>query len=255
MRRDRQLGLVYRKNPDDQRGGPRSGAGRPPLLLPNGRRLHSRVARRPRVTAREPVHVVLRVDRALGRLRRRSAYHAIRLAMQTAAKAGKIRVVHVSIQRHHIHLLVEAANERDLATGMKGLEISAAKRLNAAITLDRRLERRRRGQVFVTRYHAEIIRSPRQARRALAYVLNNWRHHREDLEGVAQRRAPIDPYSSAIAFDGWRDRPANAGLPIGYEPLPVEVPRSWLLTDGWRRHGAVSVHEVPGPPARVSGAT
>ena len=246
MRRDRQLGLIYRENPDDRRGGPREGAGRPPILLPNGRRLHSRVARRPRVTAREPVHVVLRVDRALGRLRRRSAYHAMRLALQTAAKAGKIRVVHVSIQRHHIHLLVEAGSERDLATGMKGLEISAAKRLNRAITRDRRLPERRRGQVFVTRYHAEIIKSPRQARRALAYVLNNWRHHREDLEGAAQRRAPIDPYSSAIAFDGWCDRPAHAGLPIGYQPLPVEVPRSWLLTEGWRRHGAVSVHEVPG---------
>ena len=241
------MALVYRKDPEDKRGGPRDGAGRPPILLPNGRRLHSRVARRPRITAREPVHVVLRVDRALGRLRRRSAYHAIRLAILTAAVLGKIRVVHVSIQRHHIHLLVEAGSAQDLAAGMKGLEISAAKRLNRAITLDRRLTERRRGQVFVTRYHAEVIRSPRQARRALACVLNNWRHHREDLEGVAQRRAPIDPYSSAIAFDGWRDRPANAGLPIGYQPLPVEVPRSWLLVDGWRRHGAVSVDEVPGP--------
>jgi len=50
------------------------------------------------VTPRTPVHVVLRVTEAVGRLRRRHAYHAIRLAILTAAVLGLIRVVHVSIQ-------------------------------------------------------------------------------------------------------------------------------------------------------------
>ena len=48
-----------------------------------------------------------------------------------------------------------------------------------------KLVERRRGNVFVDRYHAEKITNPRQARRALAYVLNNWRKHFEDRDGVA----------------------------------------------------------------------
>ena len=47
------------------------------------------------------------------------------------------------------------------------------------------------GKVFPDRYHAQIIRTPRQARHALAYVLNNWRKHGEnklaDRKGLADR--------------------------------------------------------------------
>ena len=28
-------------------------------------------------------------------------------------------------------------------------------------------------------------------------------------------------------------------------------PRTWLLSEGWRRHGLVSVYEVPGPRRSV----
>jgi hypothetical protein len=30
-----------------------------------------------------------------------------------------------------------------------------------------------------------------------------------------------------------------------YDPLVVFRPRSWLLRDGWRRTGAISVWDVP----------
>jgi REP element-mobilizing transposase RayT len=240
-RRTRQQALEFRTW-----GGKRAGAGRKAVPRP-GERPHRWVRKRPALTAREPVHVVLRVTREVGRLRRRSAYHAVRKAMLVAADKGVIRLVHVSIQQNHIHLLVEAADERDLARGMQGFEISAARRLNAAVARDRGRSKPRRGSVFVRRYHAEIIDSPRRARHALAYVLNNWRRHREDLAGVAQRRMPVDPYASGISFDGW-DRPVPRGaLPDAYEPLPVAEAASWLLTTGWRRHGPIGVGEVPGP--------
>ena len=244
-----QTALDFRRDKNGQkRGGKRKNAGRKPVhLLPSGKPLHRRVRKRAPVSSRTPVHVVLRVTEAVGRLRRRHTYHAIRLAILTAPVLGLIRVVHVSIQRNHIHLLVEAANEQALARGMQGLQISAARRLNAAVTIERRLDQPRRGQVFVTRYHAEIIRTPRQARHALAYVLNNWRRHREDLGGAAQRRAQVDPYSSGIAFGGWHGITSPFTAPADYQPLPVEVARSWLLTDGWRKHGAIGLREVPGP--------
>ncbi|HVK72708.1 MAG TPA: hypothetical protein VM734_05285, partial [Kofleriaceae bacterium] len=194
---------------------------KPVHFLPSGKRLHRRVRKRSPVSSRTPVHVVLRVTEVVGRLRRRRAYH--------------------------IHLLVEAASEQALAGGLKGLQVSAARRLNTAITIERRLAAPRRGQVFVTRYHAEIIRTPRQARHCLAYVLNNWRRHREDLAGAAQRRAQVDPYSSGIAFAGWDGITSPFTVPADYQPLPVAAARSWLLTDGWRKHGAIGLREVPGP--------
>jgi REP element-mobilizing transposase RayT len=71
------------------------------------------------------VHVTLRVARELGSLRRRAAYHAIRQATLTAVMRGSIRIVHCSIQRTHIHLLVEAANQRALSEGMQRFQVSA----------------------------------------------------------------------------------------------------------------------------------
>ena len=227
-------------------GGKRQGAGRKARVVA-GQKPHRRVRKRPALTGREPIHVVLRVVPAVGRLRRRKAYQAIRRALITAFCRGVIRVVHLSIQGNHIHLIVEAADEKRLARGMQGLQISAARHLNAAVSVERGEGPPRRGQVFANRYHAEILDTPRRARHALAYVLNNWRRHREDQAGPAQRRASVDPYSSGISFDGWRDHSTPFAFPRDYEPLVVVPPSCWMLTTGWRRHGPIDLREVPGP--------
>ena len=94
------------------------------------------------------------------------------------------------------------------------------------------------------------ITSPRQARHCLSYVLNNWRRHREDWRTPVARRVPVDPYSSAPLFDGWREvtpADARASLARDYEPLPIARATTWLLTTGWRRHPAIGVRERPGP--------
>src|SRR5689334_1437368 len=159
-----------------QRGGKRRGAGRPP----KGKRAGSPHKERPFLHARHPVHVTLRVIREVGNLRRRCVYQAIREATLTTARREDFHIVQLSIQRTHVHLLVEADDKRALAAGMQGFQISAAKHLNAAISKGRPGPRRR-GAVFPDRYHAEIITSPRQARHALSYLMNNWRKHQEDL--------------------------------------------------------------------------
>ena len=128
-----QLGLFK------QRGGKRRGAGRPP----KGPRSGSSHKVRPALASRYPVHVVLRVVSAVGNLRRRCVYRAVREATLTAARLGKIRIVHLSIQRTHLHLLVEAHDKRALASGMQGFQISAARHINAAISKDRPGPRRR----------------------------------------------------------------------------------------------------------------
>jgi REP element-mobilizing transposase RayT len=224
------------------RGGKRRGAGR----KPKGRRAGSPHKARPYLHARYPVHVVLRVVGAVGNLRRRFTYRAIREATLTTARREDFRIVHVSIQRTHIHLLVEAQHKQALASGMQGFQISAAKHLNAAISHGKPGPRRR-GTVFPDRYHAQIITSPRQARHTLSYVLMNWRKHQEDR---AQPMATwmLDWFSSAVTFPGWAEYGEEAFLwrgPPTYDPLVVYQPKTWLLREGWKKVGTISVREVP----------
>jgi hypothetical protein len=96
---------------------------------------------------------------------------------------------------------------------------------------------KRAGKVFPERFHARILRSPRQVRNALCYVLNNARKH-----GLRLEPGELDPFSSSDAFDGWDYPPhpsarRSAGL--------VERARTWLLSVGWRRYGPVPVFESP----------
>src|SRR4249920_4089851 len=198
-----------------KRGGKRRGAGR----KPKGRRAGSPHKARPELKARHPVHVVLRVIGQVGSLRRRFTYRAIREATLTTARREDFRIVHVSIQRTHLHLLVEANDKGALASGMQGFQISAAKHLNAAISRGRPGPRRR-GTVFPDRYHAEIITSPRQARHAMSYVLNNWKKHEED-RALPMREWKIDWFSTAAMFTGWAEYGEEAfswHRPTTYEP-------------------------------------
>jgi REP-associated tyrosine transposase len=226
-----------------KRGGKRRGAGRPP----KGARAGSSHKERPFLHARYPVHVVLRTVRAVGSLRRRRVYQAIRQATLTVARREDFRIVHLSIQRTHVHLLVEAADKAALASGMQGFQISAAKHLNAAISRGKPGPRRR-GAVFPDRYHAEIITSPRQARHTLSYVLSNWRKHEEDrVQPMSSWR--IDWFSSAAMFPDWTEYGDAAFLwrgPPTYEPLQVRRPQTWLLRAGWKKcTPTISCREVP----------
>jgi len=225
-----------------KRGGKRRGAGR----HPKGQRAGAPHKARPVLHARYPVHVVLRVVAAVGNLRRRCVYQAIRQATLTTARREDFRIIHLSIQRTHVHLIIEANDRRALSSAMQGFQISAAKHLNAAISKGK-TGPRRRGTVFPDRYHAEIITSPRQARHTLAYVMNNFRKHHED------RAAPVstwklDWYSSAISFPGWSEYGDEAFLwrgPSTYDPLIVYQPRTWLLREAWKKVGSISCYEVP----------
>ena len=236
-------------------GGKRPGAGR----KPKGARAGSPHKARPVLKGRFPVHVVLRVDRAVGSLRKRLMYRALREATIAVAmrelhdkRDGAFRIVHISIQKDHVHLLVEADHAKALSNGMQRFQISAAKHINAAFSV--KLAVRRRGPVFPDRFHQEIIETPRQARRALAYVLNNWRKHREDRADHT-RTWNVDPFSTGVGFLGWKEREDAEVLwkiRESYDPLVVYLPRTWLLRVGWMKHGRISWDEVPGPRASAT---
>jgi hypothetical protein len=98
-----------------------------------------------------------------------------------------------------------------------------------------------RGKVFEQRYHAVQIRTARQARNTLAYVLNNWRRH-----CVWAGDAPVDPYSSGVTFTGWSEQP-RFRIPDGYLPLPMSPPQTSLLRSEWKQFGLIDPFERPGP--------
>jgi hypothetical protein len=101
---------------------------------------------------------------------------------------------------------------------------------------------RRRGKVFADRYHDRILRTPREVRNALRYVLQNARKHAAEGREVTVAQA-IDVYSSAPWFDGFRETLRVRNLEVTIRP--VTDARSWMLAIGWRRHGLLSVHELP----------
>lgn len=227
-----------------RRGGKRRGAGR----KPNGARAGERHGVRPEFKPYQPLHIVIRVVAAVGSLRRRKLYQAMREASITAALREHIRIVHISLQRTHVHLLVEAEHKAALARGMQSFQISAARHINRALGDG---VRRRRGRVFADRYHLEVITTPTRARHALSYTLNNFRKHGEDRHGVASTWL-VDPFSSGILFPDWKELQGQAWLwPIRetYDPLVVRRPRTWLLAEGWKLAGGpISARDVPSRP-------
>lgn len=228
-----------------RRGGKRKGAGRKPV---NGRAGASHDSR-PIVDGKQALHVVLRVMPEIGNMRRPEMYRAVQEATVVAAIRGRIRIVQLSVQATHIHLLVEAETTELLARGMQGFQISVARNINTVLGVD---GRRRRGRVFADRYHLVVIRSPTQARNVLMYIMNNWRKHGEDRRGPSST-ALIDRFSSGISFPDWSERgddPWMWRIPDGHDPLIVYRPKSWLLQEGWKLAGTISARAVPSAAAR-----
>jgi REP element-mobilizing transposase RayT len=224
-------------------GGKRPGAGR----KPKGKQPGERHAARAVHDRRHPVHVTIRVVGSASGLRRKDIYLAVREATIVTAKREDFRIVHMSIQRDHIRLIVEAESNKALSNGVRGFSISAARQINKAITM--RGGDRRTGKVIDGRYHARALTSPRAVRSAIAYCLCNWRHHGEDRADFA-RAWKVDPFSSGAVFSGWKELESSPILwPLRptYLPLIVFRPRTWLLARGWQEHHPlISVREVPG---------
>ncbi len=106
------------------------------------------------------MQITARVLRAVGPLRRRRSYLAIRRAVRTALARADFRIVELEVRASCLELVVEADDKAALARGMQGFQIAAARYLNRATG--------RRGTVFPDRYRACILTTRRAVRRAIA---------------------------------------------------------------------------------------
>jgi REP element-mobilizing transposase RayT len=184
--RARQLELRFHR-----RGGARDGAGR----KPKGARAGVSHLQRPQFGRTFPVHVTMRMAEHVYNLRSRRAFGVIGPAIAKAAERFGVRIVHFSVQGNHVHLIVEAATTDALSQAMQGFSIRVARGLNRMM--------HRRGRVLSDRFHAHVLRTPTETRRAVAYVRHNRRKHLAEF-GQAVTSRFVDEYSS----DG-----AELGLP------------------------------------------
>jgi hypothetical protein len=221
------------------RGGAGRGQGRK-------KRKHGYVPHRARpfLEARFPVHISMSIARGLPSLRGRRLWELVRRGFVYGCKTALgFRIVNYAVNGQHIHLICEAKNRTALSRGIQGFKSRLGQTINNRLG--------RKGAVFTDRYHERILTNPTQCRHALAYVLNNQRHHAY-AEHASYPAGCVDPHSSAMKFSGWSRRVTtwSQAPPTAWDDLPtVAAPTSWLLRCGWRRGGAaLSPDRIPGLP-------
>ena len=210
------------------------------LTRPSGRLPH--VARGPH-HADHPVHVTMRRVAGGPSFRAQRVCAAIREVISGAKQKG-VRVLHYSVQENHLHLMVEGRNGADLSNQMRTLFSRIAFAVNAVA--------RRHGKLFRDRHHRHELKTPRQVRNALVYILFNDRKHGAGVSACAPAAPGLDPCSSAWWFNDWApwDPPPERNLRDGPED-PRSKPQTWLASFGWRwafgreRDGRIRFHEAP----------
>jgi putative transposase len=175
-------------------------------------------------------------------LRAQTPFLALKGCLSRLTRRKGIRIVHFSVQRDHVHMIVEASPGTSLSRGMQGLSSGIARAVNRAV--------RRSGSLWRDRYHRRDLTSPRQVRNAIVYVLHNFRKHVPE-DAITTLRE-LDPRSSAAWFDGWHPRAGpllarvRSGATIASTAVVPTCPaQTWLGARGWRRHGLIRADEGP----------
>ena len=153
------------------------------------------------------MHVTVRLRREVWSLRTHRCFRALKRAFARGCERFGFRLIEFSVQGNHIHMIVEAPDAVALGRAMKGLEVRMARALNKVML--------RKGPVFADRYHAHVLKSPRETWYAIRYVLDNWViHARRDNQPTPRG---VDPYCSEWPHDG---------------PPLVAKPQWWMLCVG-----------------------
>ncbi len=178
--RSKQLSLQLSNG---RHGGRRPGSGR--------RRIHSKgVAHRMReeVSTRVPMDINFKYKAFI---KNKQCLKLLKKAILNARSHG-LRVIHFSLQSNYIHLIVESENNSILTTGMRSLTVTFAKGL-------------KKGRVQLERYHLHVLRSIRETKNAVRYVVFNQQKHEKGTY------SKVDEYSSVLSHKEWIKEFAKRG--------------------------------------------
>ncbi|MGE0762414.1 MAG: hypothetical protein AB7N80_03950 [Bdellovibrionales bacterium] len=150
------------------------------------------------------------------------------------ARINGLRVNHFSLLGNRLHLIAEAADNQALSRGMRSLAIRLALHLKA---LARKIDRKIKGPVFRGRYHLSVLKTPRQVKNGLIYVMLNEVKH-------ARGRFEHSVFSSSFLFGDWpklkfafpkgsAQRCRDFWLEIASLDKLLSPPTSWLGRAGW----------------------
>jgi REP element-mobilizing transposase RayT len=187
------------------KGGRRPGAGR--------KRLHSKgVAHRSRekVKVSTALHVNFKVKLTV---RNKTGIRLLKRAIRNAQSHG-LGILHFSLQSNHVHLIVEAKSNELLTRGMRSLCITFAKGLG-------------QGRVQLGRYHLHVLRTLKETRNAVHYVLFNQQKH----SGL--KRAHVDEFSSLGLVQDLKLLARKAKMTVvlsRIQQLPrLNTPAGWMI--------------------------
>jgi putative transposase len=190
-----------------------------------------------------PVHVTMRALSSLVSFRGERIFKSLARSLRKGSRDG-FRIIHWTVQRDHVHLIAEADSNEALRSGAQGIAIRLARTFNRVFG--------RKGRVWRGRHGRRDLRTPRQVRNALVYVLFNHRKHSRGTPHAHWAMTSLDPKSSALWFDGFRPRagPALAKLARETElsvddPLVVRAETA-LARRLWRRSGGL-IHHTEAP--------
>lgn len=206
-------------------GGARRGAGRKRLDA------HAYVPHVARVAkaGKYPMHVTARAVRGLPSFRE-SRIGSLVLLQLRRLNDTTFQISHHSVQKNHVHLIVEADDRPTVSRKMSGFMASFAKRLN--------VELGRTGKVWRERFYCRDVTTASEMHNVLTYVFGNAKKHGD----IPRDSLQLDSFSSAWTFDGW-DRPVD--LPPEKIRWTPPEPRTELLQRDWIAYGLLRVGGAP----------
>lgn len=173
-------------------GGRRSGAGRNRLKSSG---VSHRI--REKVNPRTPTHINFKYRITI---KNKDFLRILKRAILNSRRKG-LRIIHYSVQWNHVHFIIEADSNEKLTSGMRSLTVTITRGIN-------------KGKIQLERYHLHVLRTLRETKNAIKYVVFN------EVKHNGKRR--IDGYSSVCRF---------LKLKFDYCVTKLDAPRSWLIRE------------------------
>ena len=192
-------------------GGRRSGSGR--------RRIHSKgVAHRVRekVANRTPLHINFKLKTFI---RNKQCLKLLKRAILNSRSHG-LRIIHFSLQSNHIHLIVEAESNEVLTRGMRSLTVTFAKGLQ-------------KGRIQIERYHLHVLKSIRETKNAVHYVLFNKQKHGKGTYSKIDEYSSLLGLKNALKIIRKYSKDKKMTLIVGkIKEIDMDIGRSFLIKQG-----------------------